>query len=78
MENININLKNANALTKIWLYKLFDGEINETNSAIENENIWLNGSDNNKSISIHIENLNCLKEYKIILENVKNQIEESM
>jgi hypothetical protein len=59
---------------KIWLNKLYDNEIRETEGAIENEEIWAKGADTEEQEAMHRNNISDLKEYKDVLSQEKAKI----
>lgn len=51
-----------------WLINLFKDAIEESTGTIRNERIWMNGSDTDEEIKMHIENINLQEEYITLLE----------
>ena len=69
---IKINT-NGNELVKIWIENLFRIELEDTKDAIKNEEIWDLGSDTMDAQLGHESNIENLKEYISILEDILKQ-----
>lgn len=65
-----------NEMIKHWLTELYEREIEDTQSAISNENIWMLGSETKEDEQMHIDNMANLNEYVATLKTLLNEIKE--
>lgn len=65
-----------NEMIKHWLTELYEREIEDTQSAISNENIWMLGSETKEDEQMHIDNMANLNEYVTMLKTLLNEIKE--
>ena len=65
-----------NEMIKHWLTELYEREIEDTQGAISNENIWMLGSETKDEEQMHIDNMANLNEYVATLKTLLNEIKE--
>lgn len=65
-----------NEMIKHWLTELYEREIEDTQGAISNENIWMLGSETKEDEQMHIDNMANLNEYVATLKTLLNEIKE--
>ena len=65
-----------NEMIKHWLTELYEREIEDTQGAISNENIWMLGSETKDEEQMHIDNMTNLNEYVATLKTLLNEIKE--
>ena len=70
---ITINT-NGNEVVEIWMANLFNRELEDTKDTINNEEMWDLGSDTMDAQLGHEDNIENLKEYTSILEDVLRQL----
>lgn len=63
-------------MVKIWLAELFHNEIEQVNGTISNNRLWLHSSENDEEAEMFMQNIESLEEYKQILLDMKQQVEE--
>lgn len=59
-------------IMKEWLTELYEKEIEETKGTIENESIWMLGSDTEEESFMHYVNIKRLKNYLNLLNYLKD------
>lgn len=59
---------------KMWLLKMFEREIKETEGAVDNEHLWALGSNDATAQQCHVNNITELKGYIEILKRYKEEI----
>lgn len=57
-----------------WLHKMFTYEIENTQCDLENEMVWSSGSPNTLEEEMHLQNVQRMKKYIKILENMREAI----
>lgn len=64
-----------NEIVKVWLENLYKREIEEAKGTIKNEHLWELGYDGEEP-NPHTENIETLKEYIKVLEEMLDELDE--
>jgi len=59
-----------------WLKAMYDAEIAETKGSISNERLWANGSPDEQTAQMHLDNIEELERYIETLERLKRAVDE--